>query len=488
MGSHNFYADLFKDLPDNALYSPPDLVRFARETPRWEFYLAQGGHSQEYVEKKLVDALRKRMKRAFSEDQIVEFVSSYSRRNSKGVAGKDWKEEFGISSNECSAEASLPKDTTDLFENLEKRIEDFLNTQEEKLKVDDDSLRVKIPKSGKHLKIFEITDDLTMDSLVASNNIWKAKCEELQEENDFLRKNEGKERWLSGSRAKFAKPLFLVASFLFVLAIVAGISQPNLFDIHRTEGASAALAAVNQQAQKAPLADADLYAKAYFLYEMERISEAKALSNKLIASPTLKTKALGNHLAGLISWHNGDKKRAKIFFNKALDSDAITGNTRAIIMLHFGKKTKDYVMISESESYAVPSEDGYQSFQVEYARARLGIAGSLEEKKEWAIIGIERAVEGQFLQKEAYFRKDLAILQIALGENTIEHFLAQGIALDLNDRRIWLFSLIPEGMIAKREGDEIRYHWIVETLESELNSNSSALLRANIKSLKSWSP
>lgn len=491
MSNQDIYHHLFKNLSDDKLYSPSALVRHAKSSESWNEYTSLENLEEAYVEKKLADVLRKRMKRSFSTEQIVEFISPVTKRKTTGVLGKRWKEEFGIEAQGPAASTSLNEEALQYLENLQNKVETLLSERDAKQAEDDSTIRIQAPGEGRFLKIFELSDDLTLDSLVASNKIWKAKYESLAHETQELRLSQQRQRpWFSLNGPPKSRILLALCGLVMVfgLGFAAQTTGWNPFDLYREKGAAHALAEVNDSASKRPISDEDVYAKAYFLFELERTHEAETLATSLLSNPSPRIKALANHLLGLISLHRGDKDSAIKLFTKALSSDGLDVNSSGIVSIDLARVTEDLGLVEDTMAIANKDEPGYWKLMTTYARARFDLASTLEEAKSWALLGIDYAQEGQYPKKEAFFRKDLAIVQILLDEPTVQHLKVQEIAIQLQDRRIWFFSLIPEALIAKREENEIRYDWILERLESYSKEDSSDLIKANIKWVKNWSP
>ncbi|CAM2066690.1 hypothetical protein SCOR_15025 [Sulfidibacter corallicola] len=346
-------------------------------------------------------------------------------------------------------------------------------------------LIVQAPKKGRRLQIHDITDPDYAEAapMPEETAFWKRKHDEAREELFKIQVKAEREN-RSGFSRKIA--IALVAIFFITTAGTAEFIRRGVFDVRKNKGTKAALSLAESNKSPSPRQE---YEQAFLLFFDNRRNEAKSLAWHALKTGNPEVRALCYHLLGMIFWDEGNRELGHKYFYSALDYDGLTDLQRAGILISLGRRLRDQDLLAEAVSMIDEENPGYWKIQAGHARAQVDLSTDAETGYQWALLGAEACRKTGDKRKLAWFLKDIstweAILSIAPSFSSME---AQQIAVEMQDSRLWHFTLIPEALIAKQNGDDIRYSWIIGTLDAYLARHPNSMLQANTEYVKEWSP
>ncbi|CAM2069287.1 Tetratricopeptide repeat protein [Sulfidibacter corallicola] len=494
------YSMVIKSLDDDRLYSAHGIILAARENGTLEQFAQKTAEPEEEAARLLKINLQSRLSKSPLKELKVRFEAEGGRLKT-GLTGRQWKihtlgEEALELPGDCPVGDRL-QEWQEQSGHTRQGIADILTQGDAASK-----RLVHLQKS--HDQLETQRQHLVSELQSLRHDLESRHCLVPDGMTAVVTKDEVLARWLGARNAnpaegadtrRFAIPRLRFSRklmFAFVVALVvsaATIVEKSSFHIRKEKGAEHALEFLIGLGD---LSEKQQFERAALEMETGNVKVARQMAEELMVSDTPTVAAASLDLLATIHRQSGDIEAAREYLDQALGiyrSDDAFRSRLVLALVHRAHHERSLEPLAEAESLLREDDPEYWYLHAEIVKTRMMLTESYEEAIELALIGIEAAKKNNNSEQLGWFYRELALYEIYLGHEGKLHYLeAQKYASKTKNLNLYYFSLIPQGMLAKRNGDETEYDWIVNTLKKRLKENPDPALQRNLTYLTSWEP
>ena len=472
------YSDVLKALDDDRLYSAHGIILASKENGTLRQFAAHLEEHEEEAARLLKINLQSRLSKSPMKEQKVKFEAERGRIKS-GLTGRPWKIHI-LGEDAVKPTSTCPVD--DQWQELrthaqktEQGITEVL-TQEKQIASEMQTIRQRLSTSSCYVPQ-GMTAVVTRDPEIVQM------LQTDQKENE--RAVTPKTPLL---KPRFSKKLIL-AFCVALVACAATLVEKSSFQIRKEKGSQNALEFLVGLGK---LTEKQQMERAALEKETGNIEEALKIAHDLKTSsiPTVSASALD--LLSTIAAERGDQEAAQQYLDEAIavyrSEDQY--RTRLIVALvHLARLQHSPQPLDEAAELLDAEDEEYWYLNAQIARERINFAATLEEEHHLTQVAIAAAKKDHHAIMLGYLYKNLALLELELNMPLSDHYLtAQKYASETKNHRLWLSTLLPKGMTAKRTENTLEYQWVLQTLETHLQTNSNPHLQRSLEYLKSWEP